>query len=147
MASEWTYGEIPGYPPGSTFKNRDELAESGVHRPNQAGICGGKDGAESIVVSGGYVGDEDYGTELVCTGQGGNDPATKRQIADQELTRGNLGLARSQIDGNPVRVIIGANGDPKYSPSLACDTTVFSGLSTTGLTLARTATKSGDTAS
>ncbi|MEU5548162.1 YDG/SRA domain-containing protein [Micromonospora sp. NPDC047793] len=89
-----------------------------MHRPNQAGICGGKDGAESIVVSGGYVDDEDYGTELVYTGQGGNDPATKRQIADQQLTRGNLGLARSQIDGNPVRVIRGAGGDQKYSPRL-----------------------------
>ncbi|MEV7984749.1 YDG/SRA domain-containing protein [Micromonospora sp. NPDC085948] len=116
MASDRIYGEIPGYPPGSTFKNRDELAGSGVHRPNQAGICGGKDGAESIVVSGGYVDDEDYGTEVVYTGQGGNDPATKRQIADQQLTRGNLGLARSQIDGNPVRVVRGAGGDPKYSP-------------------------------
>ncbi|MGI5524450.1 YDG/SRA domain-containing protein [Micromonospora sp. CA-259024] len=118
MASERTYGDIPGYPPGSTFKNRDELADSGVHRPNQAGICGGKDGAESIVVSGGYVDDEDYGTEIVYTGQGGNDPATKRQIADQQLTRGNLGLARSQIDGNPVRVVRGAGGDPKYSPKV-----------------------------
>ncbi|MGC5378548.1 YDG/SRA domain-containing protein [Micromonospora sp. DT68] len=118
MASERTYGEIPGYPPGSTFKNRDELADSQVHRPNQAGICGGKDGAESIVVSGGYVDDEDYDTEIVYTGQGGNDPATKRQIADQQLTRGNLGLARSQIDGNPVRVVRGAGGDPDYSPKV-----------------------------
>ncbi|MEV4721715.1 YDG/SRA domain-containing protein [Micromonospora noduli] len=116
MASPRTYGEIPGYPPGSTFKNRIDLAQSGVHRPNQAGICGGVDGAESIAVSGGYVDDEDYGTELVYTGQGGNDPETKRQIADQELTRGNLGLARSQIDGNPVRVVRGAGGDPAYSP-------------------------------
>ncbi|SCF05414.1 YDG/SRA domain-containing protein [Micromonospora tulbaghiae] len=116
MASERTYGEIPGYPPGSAFKNRDELAASAVHRPNQAGICGGRDGAESIVVSGGYVDDEDYGAELVYTGQGGNDPVTKRQIADQQLTRGNLGLARSQIDGNPIRVVRGAGGDPKHSP-------------------------------
>ncbi|WP_255421255.1 YDG/SRA domain-containing protein [Micromonospora sp. BL4] len=37
---------------------------------------------------------------MVYTGQGGNDPRTKRQIADQQLTCGNLGLARSQIDGN-----------------------------------------------
>ncbi|MEV6368737.1 YDG/SRA domain-containing protein [Micromonospora musae] len=118
MASDRTYGEIPGYPPGSTFKNRDELTESRVHRPNQGGIWGGKDGAESIVVSGGYVDDEDYGTEIVYTGQGGNDPRTKRQVADQKLTHGNLGLARSQIDGNPVRVVRGAGGDPKYSPEV-----------------------------
>lgn len=111
-----TYGGIPGYPPGSLFANRTELAKAGVHRATQGGICGGADGAESIVVSGGYIDDEDYGSEIVYTGQGGNDPNTKRQIADQELTRGNLGLARSKLDGNPVRVIRGANGDAKYSP-------------------------------
>jgi len=111
-----TYGEIPGYPPGSTFANRNQLAASGVHRPLQAGICGGADGAESIVVSGGYVDDVDYGTEILYTGQGGNDPRTKRQIAHQELTRGNLGLARSQLDGNPVRVVRGAGGDEEHSP-------------------------------
>ncbi|WP_018831212.1 YDG/SRA domain-containing protein [Salinispora tropica] len=112
-----TYGEILGFPQGSTFANRSELATSQVHRPNQGGICGGADGAESIVVSGGYVDDEDYGDEIVYTGQGGNDPSTKRQIADQKLILGNLGLARSQLDGNPVRVIRGAGGDPKYSPT------------------------------
>jgi putative restriction endonuclease len=112
-----TYGEVPGFPVGSTFKNRAELAEAGVHRPLQGGICGGKDGAESIVVSGGYVDDEDLGNELTYTGQGGNDPSTKRQIADQVLTLGNAGLARSQLDANPVRVVRGAGGDPSYSPT------------------------------
>ncbi|MEV7229682.1 YDG/SRA domain-containing protein [Polymorphospora sp. NPDC051019] len=116
MASTRTYGEIPGYPPGTTFRNRSELAKSGVHRPTQGGICGGADGAESIVVSGGYIDDEDYGTEIVYTGQGGNDPGTKRQIADQPLTLGNLGLARSRIEGNPIRVVRGAAGDPDHSP-------------------------------
>lgn len=114
--AERTYGEIPGYPPGSTFANRTELAASKVHRPLQGGICGGADGAESIVVSGGYVDDEDYGDEIVYTGQGGNDPRTKRQIANQTLTRGNLGLARSQLDGTPVRVIRGAGGQNGHSP-------------------------------
>ncbi|MEH0985569.1 YDG/SRA domain-containing protein [Micromonospora sp. CPCC 205556] len=111
------YGDIPGFPVGTTFVNRATLAASKVHRPLQAGICGGIDGAESLVVSGGYIDDEDYGDELVYTGQGGNDPATKRQIADQELTRGNAGLARSQLDGRPVRVVRGAGGDRKYSPA------------------------------
>lgn len=112
-----TYGDIPGFPAGTMFVNRAALTASKVHRPLQGGICGGVDGAESIVVSGGYVDDEDYGDELVYTGQGGNDPATKRQVANQELTRGNAGLARSQLDGRPVRVIRGAGGDPKYSPA------------------------------
>ncbi|MDG4774631.1 YDG/SRA domain-containing protein [Solwaraspora sp. WMMD792] len=116
--AERTYGEIPGYPPGSTFANRTDLAVAKVHRPLQGGICGGADGAESIVVSGGYIDDEDYGDEIVYTGQGGNDPRTKRQIAHQELTRGNLGLARSRLDGNPVRVIRGAGGDETHSPKV-----------------------------
>ncbi|GAA5176970.1 HNH endonuclease [Rugosimonospora acidiphila] len=111
-----TYGEIPGYPVGSAFVNRTELAMSKVHRSNQGGICGGQDGTESIVVSGGYVDDEDYGTEIVYTGQGGNDPATRRQIADQVLTLGNAGLARSQLEGYPVRVVRGSGGDPTWSP-------------------------------
>lgn len=115
--SKRTYGEIPGFPPGSAFTNRLDLSKSQVHRPNQGGICGGADGAESIVVSGGYIDDEDFGGEIIYTGQGGNDPVTKRQVADQRLTHGNLGLARSQLDGNPVRLVRGADGDPRYSPT------------------------------
>lgn len=51
------------------------------------------------------------------SGQGGNDPQSKRQVADQELTRGNAGLLRSQLDGREVRVIRGSGGDPAYSPT------------------------------
>jgi putative restriction endonuclease len=111
-----TYGEIPGFPPGSQFTNRERLHAARVHRPLQAGISGGADGADSIVVSGGYVDDQDLGIEIVYTGHGGNDPATKRQVADQELVRGNAGLARSELEGFLVRVIRGAGGDPLYSP-------------------------------
>lgn len=114
---ERKYGEIPGYPEGSEFKNRRELAAAGVHRPLQAGISGGKDGADSIVVSGGYPDDEDHGDEIIYTGQGGRDPNTGRQVADQQLTLGNLGLVRSELNRRPVRVIRGAGGDPVYSPA------------------------------
>jgi putative restriction endonuclease len=111
------YGEIDGFPVGATWANRPDLAASRVHRPLQAGICGGEDGAESIVVSGGYIDDEDRGAEIIYTGQGGNHPGTKRQVADQELTRGNVGLVRNQLEGYPVRVIRGAAGDPQWSPA------------------------------
>lgn len=111
------YGEIPGYPEGSEFASRRELADAGVHRPLQAGISGGKDGADSIVVSGGYPDDEDTGDEIVYTGHGGRDPDTGRQVADQELLRGNLGLVQSEEDHRPIRVIRGSGGDPAYSPS------------------------------
>jgi putative restriction endonuclease len=112
-----TFGEIAGFPAGSTFANRRELAASGVHRPFQGGICGGQDGAESIVVSGGYIDDEDYGDEIIYTGQGGRDPSTGMQVADQKLSHGNAGLARSNIEGLLVRVIRGAGGDVDYSPT------------------------------
>lgn len=110
-------GDLPEYPVGSAFPDRMSLANTGVHRPRMAGICGGADGAESIVVSGGYVDDEDYGYEIVYTGHGGRDAETGRQIADQELTKGNLGLAVSQLEGHVIRVIRGAGGDPEHSPA------------------------------
>src|SRR3954454_22850474 len=59
---ERTFGEISDYPEGSAFEDRKDLSRSGVHRPLQAGICGGKaEGAESIVLSGGYEDDSDEG--------------------------------------------------------------------------------------
>ncbi|GMA31580.1 hypothetical protein GCM10025875_15720 [Litorihabitans aurantiacus] len=80
------------------------------------GISGSyAEGADAIVVSGGYRDDEDHGDWILYTGQGGN--VGRRQVADQELTRGNLALALSEERGLPVRVIRGAGGDPKLSPT------------------------------
>lgn len=82
------------------------------------GIAGSQvDGADSIVVSGGYEDDEDDGETIIYTGHGGNDPATKKQIADQKMTAGNRALAVSADRGLPIRVIRGAGGNPAYSPS------------------------------
>ena len=106
------FGPIPGYPPGSHFEDRRALAEAGVHRPHVAGICGRADeGAESIVLNGGYVDDEDRGDVIVYTGAGGNDPGTKRQVRDQTLARTNLALVTSLRLGLPVRVIRGSHND------------------------------------
>jgi putative restriction endonuclease len=110
-------GEIPGVPRGTAFQSRAELSAAGVHTPPQAGISGSREeGANSIVLSGGYEDDVDEGTWIVYTGQGGNDRASGKQVADQELVRGNLGLARSADEGLPVRVIRGAGHRSKYSP-------------------------------
>ena len=76
---------------GTVFQTRMELSRAGVHRPSMIGIAGtGKTGAESIVMNGGYEDDEDLWEYIIYTGQGGNDPVTKRQVASQELTRGIL---------------------------------------------------------
>lgn len=143
------FGEVPGNPVGSTFASRAALSRTRVHRPLMGGISGnGREGADSIVVSGGYIDDQDFGDELIYTGHGGNDPGTKQQIADQELDApGNAGLARSQLDGLPVRVIRGAAGDSAYSPPTDSATTACSELRTTGARPAATAIESGSSIS
>lgn len=110
------FGHIAGSPTGSAYISRKEAAAAGVHRPLQAGICGTANGAESIVVSGGYIDDQDFGNVIVYTGEDGRHPSSGRQIANQELKKGNLALARSSLNGLPVRVIRGFQGDPAYSP-------------------------------
>ena len=88
-----------------------------MHRPLIAGISGSeREGADSIVLSGGYEDDEDLGDEIVYTGHGGRDQDSGRQIVHQSLARGNLSLAHSSTEGLPVRVIRGTNLDSPYAP-------------------------------
>ena len=104
--------------PGTAYVNRRALADAGVHKPLQHGISGaGAEGSDSIVVSGGYEDDLDYGSLIVYTGAGGRDPATGRQVADQEFTAQNLALVKSQAEGLPVRVVRGSGADEAWSPS------------------------------
>ncbi|MDP9864798.1 MULTISPECIES: caspase, EACC1-associated type [Streptosporangium] len=114
------YGPIPGVTPGALFPNRHALHNAKIHRPLQAGICGtaARGGAESIVVSGGYNDDEDYGNTIIYTGHGGRDPNTGEQIKDQSPTdSGNAALIKSVITGLPVRVVRGSGGNKKFSPA------------------------------
>jgi putative restriction endonuclease len=110
------FGEIEDIPVGTSFQTRKEAAAAGVHKPLQAGISGSKDdGADSIVISGGYEDDSDSGDVIIYTGEGGQDDKG-RQIANQELVRGNLALAKSEIDVLPVRVIRGADKKNPFAP-------------------------------
>jgi putative restriction endonuclease len=112
------FGAIAGVVPGTIYADRAALSRAGVHRPPQHGISGSQtEGADSIVVSGGYEDDEDYGDVIVYTGAGGRDPASGRQIANQELSYQNLALALSATDGLPVRVVRGWGGDPAHAPA------------------------------
>jgi putative restriction endonuclease len=111
------FGAIAGVPPGTIFESRAALAAAGVHRPRLAGICGrAGEGAESIVISGGYEDDRDEGDTIIYTGWGGNDRKTGRQIADQELRLGNAALVKSYEDGLPIRVTRGAGLRSPHSP-------------------------------
>ena len=66
----------------------------------------------SIILSGGYQDDEDLGDVIIYTGEGGRDPNTRRQIADQTFTNGNLALAANHLNGIPIRVHPGRKHAP-----------------------------------
>ncbi len=111
------FGEIPDYQEGTYFESRAEMSRAGVHRPLQAGISGSAyEGADSIVLSGGYEDDRDNGFEIIYTGHGGRDPDTGEQVGDQELTRGNMALVYSMKNMLPVRVVRGATHASPFSP-------------------------------
>jgi putative restriction endonuclease len=111
------FGEIAGVAEGTAFTSRREAAEARVHRALQAGIVGtAQDGAESVVVSGGYEDDEDLGTEIIYTGHGGRGPSGA-QVADQTFDApGNAALVTSQWTGQPVRVLRGPHKGSPHAP-------------------------------
>lgn len=107
-------GHVPGIAIGVRFYGRAEVAAVGLHRHWLCGISYiskkespyGAEVATGIVVSGGYEDDEDNGTDLTYTGQGGNDLlGRKKQLADQKWDRGNVAMRNAQQKGVPVRVI------------------------------------------
>jgi SAD/SRA domain len=71
-----------------------------LHRALMFGIA---PRGSSIVLSGGYVDDEDLGDVIIYTGEGGRDPATGRQVADQRLVKGNKSLVENHLNGIPIR--------------------------------------------
>jgi putative restriction endonuclease len=103
-------------PIGTQFESREEVSRAGLHIPHMAGIHPQHFGAraESIVISGGYKDDEDYGDSIIYTGHGGQKDGV--QVKDQVIEKWNRALVRAEHDGTPVRVIRGHKGDPKFSP-------------------------------
>ena len=70
MTKPMQFGEIPGYPPGSVFADRDALHAAGLHRRTEHGISGLEaEGADAIVLNSGYKDDRDlenpFGTRPV----------------------------------------------------------------------------------
>jgi len=121
------FGTPDGVRVGQLFIDRRELHDAFVHRPTQGGISGTKaEGADSIVVSGGYVDDDDHGDYLIYTGHGGKDPNSSRQIKDQSAeSSGNAGLIFSHLHALPVRVV---RGKHKRSPFAPPNGYLYSGL-------------------
>jgi putative restriction endonuclease len=117
MSNKRVFGHVPGVSIGTTFDSFVAMHAVGLHNHTQAGISGSaKQGAESIVISGGYEDDRDFGNEIIYTGQGGRD-ASNNHVEDQKLERGNQALVVSEIEGLPLRVIRGADRKNKFAPA------------------------------
>jgi putative restriction endonuclease len=112
------FGPIPDIEVGRRFRDRRSLRGRQVHREQQSGIVGTKkNGAESIVVSGGYPEDRDDWDIILYTGHGGQAENSTKQVADQTFTaRGNAALLQSMAEGDLVRVIRGTHRGAKYGP-------------------------------
>ena len=107
-------------PIGTQFASRKEVSEAGLHAPHMNGIhpAGVGARAESIVISGGYSENRDYGDLIIYTGGGGQSaPGSGVQVSDQKIEGANKAMVRAQHDGTPIRVIRGSGGDPTFSPS------------------------------
>ena len=100
------------------FASREALYKAGLHNSYQKGIGKAKDGTDnmSIVLSGGYADDEDFGNTIVYTGEGGRDPNSGAQIADQVIEGGNKDLVAAFESGTPVYVTRGSRHKSEYSP-------------------------------
>ncbi|KAG1827689.1 PUA-like domain-containing protein [Suillus variegatus] len=118
------FGAIPGVPVGATWMSRKDCYDAGIHRAHQAGIQGSKMlGACSIVVSGEYDDDKDFGDTILYVGSGGglyNDGWPKNpgpQVSDQEWAGwGNQALLKSHYTGKPVRVVRSSKFVSKFAP-------------------------------
>jgi putative restriction endonuclease len=115
---EQKFGEIEGYSQGSTFSDRMEIKNAGLHKYHINGISRVLgEGCDSIVLNGGYIDDEDEGDWIKYTGEGGREEGASNQQYDQPFERGNLDLSRNKYSGAPIRVIRGANQDGEYAPN------------------------------
>ncbi|KDR79036.1 hypothetical protein GALMADRAFT_266451 [Galerina marginata CBS 339.88] len=115
------YGEIPGFPVGTRWEDREHMYQDGFHLTLQAGIQGREQsGACSIVLSTGYEDDVDLGEEFTYTGSGGQkhrNDKDRRQQRDQEWKRGNQALKMSCLLQKPVRVIRSFRLKSEYAPT------------------------------
>ncbi|KAL0544557.1 hypothetical protein IC582_019674 [Cucumis melo] len=96
---------------GECWEDRLECRQWGAHFPHIAGIAGqSNNGAQSVVLSGGYQDDEDHGEWFLYTGSGGRDLSgnkrtSKDQSFDQKFEKYNKALQVSCLKGYPVRVV------------------------------------------
>ncbi|XP_028114775.1 histone-lysine N-methyltransferase, H3 lysine-9 specific SUVH4-like [Camellia sinensis] len=121
------FGPIPGIDVGHQFFSRAEMVAVGFHSHWLNGIdyigqTASKDFSGytlpltiAIVLSGQYEDDLDNCDDIVYTGQGGNNLlGNKRQVQDQVMLRGNLGVKNCMEQSVPVRVVRGHQSANSY---------------------------------
>lgn len=108
------FGEVDGYPEGSTFPDRITAQKAKVHQGWVQGIA-----AEGtcICLNEGYADDIDNGDEIIYTGQGGRDDNTGIQVEDQKFVRGNKFLIKNYNAARPIRVLRGPNLRSPFAPT------------------------------
>ncbi|CAL5219145.1 g922 [Coccomyxa viridis] len=113
------FGPIPpeadprgqGVKVGEFWKDRLDCRQWGAHFPHVAGIAGQSgQGAQSVVLSGGYEDDKDEGEWFLYTGSGGRDLSGNKRVSkvqsfDQTFDKMNKALLLSCEKGLPVRVV------------------------------------------
>ncbi|MFC1861660.1 YDG/SRA domain-containing protein [Chloroflexota bacterium] len=107
-------GHILGVQVGQAFPDRRALHDANVHRGLMHDIA---PQGTSIILSGGYIDDQDEGEMIIYTGEGGRDPNSGRQISDQSFTGRNYDLAHNAIIGNPIRVTRGHQLHSPFAPT------------------------------
>ncbi|XP_061362839.1 E3 ubiquitin-protein ligase ORTHRUS 2-like [Gastrolobium bilobum] len=96
---------------GESWPDRLECRQWGAHFVPVGGIAGQSNrGAQSVVLSGGYVDDQDHGEWFLYTGSGGKDLSgnkrtNKTHSFDQKFEKYNRSLQVSCLKGYPVRVV------------------------------------------
>ncbi|XP_020237674.1 E3 ubiquitin-protein ligase ORTHRUS 2 [Cajanus cajan] len=120
---------------GESWRDRLECRQWGAHFVPVGGIAGQSDrGAQSVVLSGGYVDDEDHGEWFLYTGSGGKDLSgnkrtNKSHSFDQKFEKYNRALQVSCLQGYPVRVVRSA---PFLSPASYSNSCIHSPHTDTG---------------
>ncbi|KAJ3510464.1 hypothetical protein NMY22_g15977 [Coprinellus aureogranulatus] len=105
------FGSIPGIEVGTWWASRQGCSDDAVHAPPVGGISGGKDGAYSVALSGGYADDVDLGYALCDFSVLFYAYAAKNPLV--ALTQ----AAVSSRTRKPVRVIRGFKVKSKYAPT------------------------------
>ena len=94
------------------------MRQAGLHSERMDGISGSPaEGADAIVLSGGYPDDIFSDDTLIYTGHGKRDPETDKITENQELNGANLAMAYSSDQGLPIRVIRAINPIKKALPA------------------------------